>query len=81
MWNINGNLVFKIVKLKQSTAELDHGDLLSVYRSSFAQMPISRENMNVYCSDLIGMVLELNFFKKMQIDYPRWRLGVVTKIA
>ena len=40
---------------KKSTAELGHSDLLSVYKSNFAQMPISPENMNVFWSDLITM--------------------------
>ena len=31
VWNISGTLVFKIVKIKKSTAELGHSDLLSVY--------------------------------------------------
>ena len=33
------------------TAELGHSDLLSVCKSSFAQMPISEESMNAFlCS-------------------------------
>ena len=48
--------MFKIVKLKKSVAELGHSDLLSVYKSNFAQMPISQENMNVLWSDSITMV-------------------------
>ena len=46
-WNINGTLVFKIVKntkKKKKTAEIGHSDLLSVYKSNFAQKPISQEN-------------------------------------
>ena len=35
--------------------------------------------MNVFCSDLITMVLEWNYFIFMQIDYPRWLPGTVTK--
>ena len=35
--------------------------------------------MNVYCSDLITMVPKWNYFIFMQIDYPRWPPGVVTK--
>ena len=42
-------------------------------------MPISQENMNVFCSDLITMVPEWNYFRFMQIDYPRWPPGAVTK--
>ena len=42
-------------------------------------MPISRENINVFCSDLITMVPKWNHFIFMQIDYPRWPLGTVTK--
>ena len=42
-------------------------------------MPISRENINVFCSDLITMVFEWNHFIFMQIDYPRWPLRTVTK--
>ena len=42
-------------------------------------MPISRENVNVFCSDLITMVPKWNYFIFMQIDYPRWPSGTVTK--
>ena len=35
--------------------------------------------MNVYCSDLIPMVPKWNYFIFMQIDYPRWLLGTITK--
>ena len=35
--------------------------------------------MNVICSDLITMVPEWNYFIFMQIDYPRWLPGTVTK--
>ena len=35
--------------------------------------------MNVFCSDLITMVPEWNYFIFMQIDYPRWPPGTVTK--
>ena len=42
-------------------------------------MPISRENVNVFCSDLISMVPKWNYFIFMQIDYPRWPPGTVTK--
>ena len=58
-------------------------------------MPISRENaecfvtyfvftspvlhVNVFCSDLITMVPKWNYFIFMQIDYPRWPPGTVTK--
>ena len=42
-WIISRTLVFKIVKMKKKiTAELGQSDLLSIYRSSFAQMPISQ---------------------------------------
>ena len=41
-------------------------------------MPISRENVNVF-SDLISMVPKWNYFIFMQIDYPRWPPGTVTK--
>ena len=64
---------------KKSTAELGHGDLLSVYKSNFAEMPISQENMNVFWSDLITMVPESSYFIFMQIDYSRWPPGAVTK--
>ena len=41
-------MVFEIEKIKKkSTAELGHSDGLSVNKSTFAQMPISQENMNV----------------------------------
>ena len=42
-------------------------------------MPISRENVNVFCSDLITMVPKWNLFIFMQMDYPRWPPGTVTK--
>ena len=64
---------------KKSTVELGHSDLLSVYKSSFAQMPISQENMNVFWSDSITMVPEWNHFIFMQTDNPRWPPGAVTK--
>ena len=36
--------------------------------------------MNVFCSDLITMVPKWNYFIFfMQIDYPRWPPGAVTK--
>ena len=35
--------------------------------------------MNVFCSDLITMVPKWNYFILMQIDYPRWPPGAVTK--
>ena len=73
VWNISGTLVFKIVKIKKKiTAELGHSDLLSIYKSNFAQMPISQENMNVFWPDLITMIPEWNHFIFMQIDNPRW---------
>ena len=42
-------------------------------------MPISGENENVFYSDLITMVPEWNYFIFMQINYPRWPPGTVTK--
>ena len=54
--NISGTLVFNTVK--KSTVELSHGDLLSVYKSSFAKMPISNENMNLFWSDLVTLFPE-----------------------
>ena len=35
--------------------------------------------MNVFCSDLITMVAKWNYFILMQIIYPRWPPGTVTK--
>ena len=35
--------------------------------------------MNVFCTDLITMVPEWNYFIFMLIDYPRWPPGTVTK--
>ena len=35
--------------------------------------------MNVFCSDLITVVSKWNYFIFMQIDYPRWPPGAVTK--
>ena len=67
------------MKIKKKTAEEGHSDLLCVYKSNFAQMPISRENVNVFCSDLITMVPKWNYFIFMQIDYPRCPPGAVTK--
>ena len=49
------------------------------YKSNFAQTPISQENVNVFCSDLITMVPKWNYFIFMQIEYPRWPPGTVTK--
>ena len=37
--------------------------------------------MNVFCSDLITMVPKWNYFIFMQIDYPRWPPGTVTKYS
>ena len=37
--------------------------------------------MNAFCSDLITMVPEWNYFIFMQIDYPRWPPGTITKIS
>ena len=51
---------------QKTTAELDHSDLLSISKSNFAQMPISQEYMNVFWSDSITMVPELNDFIFMQ---------------
>ena len=42
-------------------------------------MPIFQENMNTFWSDSITMVPEWNHFIFMQIDYPRWSSGAVTK--
>ena len=35
--------------------------------------------MNVFCSDLIIMVSEWNYFIFMPIDFPRWPPGTVTQ--
>ena len=35
--------------------------------------------MNMFCSDLITMVPKWNYYIFMQIDYPRWPPGTVTK--
>ena len=35
--------------------------------------------MNVFCSDLITMVPKWKYFIFMQIAYPRWPPGAVTK--
>ena len=66
-------------KNKKTTAELDHSDLISVYKSSFTQMPISQENLNVFWSDSVTVVAELNNFIFMQIYYSRWPPGAITK--
>ena len=63
---------------KKSTAELSDSDLLSVYMSSFAQMPIAQENMNVFWSNSITMVPDWNHFIFMQINNPRWPPGTIT---
>ena len=81
VWNISGTLVFKIVNIKKSTAELGHSDLLSIYKSNFAPMPISQENINVFWSDSITMVPEWNHFIFMQIHNPKWPPGTVKRIA
>ena len=39
VWIISGTLVLKNVK-KKSTSELGHSDIISVYKSNFAEMPI-----------------------------------------
>ena len=36
-----GPLLSRIIKTKKLVAELGHSDILSVYESSFAEMPIS----------------------------------------
>ena len=74
-WNLD------IQNCKKKVAALGHSDLLSVYKSKFAQIPICQENMNVFWSDLITMVPEWNHFIFMQIDNPRWPPGAVTKLA
>ena len=63
---------------KKSTSEVGHSDLLSVNAPSFAQMSVSVENLNGFWSRLIRMVPGLNYFKFMQMDYPRWPQGAVT---
>ena len=40
---------------------------------------LEKKNVNVFCSDLITMVPKWNYFIFMQIDYPRWPAGTVTK--
>ena len=65
--------------MKKPTGELGHKDLLSIYKSNFAQMPLSQENMYVFWSDSITMVHEWNHFIFMQIDNPRWPPEAVTK--
>ena len=35
--------------------------------------------MNVFCSDLITMVPEWNYSIFIQIDFPRWSPGTLTK--
>ena len=71
------------MKIKKKTKKTQQNkmdsDLLCVYKSNFAQMPVSRENVNVFCSDLITMVPKWNYFIFMQIDYRRWPPGTVTK--
>ena len=44
-----------------------------------AHMPISQENLNVFCSDSITMVSVWNHFIFMPIDNPRWPPGAITK--
>ena len=72
-------LFYRNIKINKNTAELGYSDLHRVYKSSFAQMPISQENMNLFWSDWITMVPECKYFKFMQIDYPRWPPGAVTE--
>ena len=59
-----GHLYLKLYKFykKKNNAEIGHSDLLSVYKSNFVQMPISRENMKLFWFALIKMVPELNCF-------------------
>ena len=73
------NLVLKIIKLKESTAELGHSDLLSVCKSSFAQMPISQENMNVFFVRFDHNCPGMELFQILQMGYPRWPPGAITK--
>ena len=55
--NINGTLVFKFMKNKKRTQQNKVTVTYFVFTSPiFAQMPISRENVSVFCSDLITMV-------------------------
>ena len=42
------NLGLKNYKTKKIHSRLSHSDLLSGYKSNFAQMPTSQENMNVF---------------------------------
>ena len=42
-----------------ATAELGYSDLLSVYKSNLAQMPISQENMNEFWSDSIAKTFHI----------------------
>ena len=71
------------MRIKKKTQQSKVTVTYFMYKSNFAQMPISRENVNVVCSDLITMVPKWNFFMFMQIfmqiDYPRWPPGTVTK--
>ena len=73
------NLCVQNYKNKKSIAEIGQNDLLSVYKSSFPEMPISQENMNAFWSDFITVAHELIFFIFMQMGYPRWPPGAITK--
>ena len=63
------------------TAELGHSDLFSVYKSNCAQMPVSQENMNVFWSGLITMVLNGTISYLCQLTIQYGHLGPLLKIA
>ena len=50
LWNISGTIhgIENCKNKSKSTAEVGHSSLLSVYKSSFAQMPVSQENINMF---------------------------------
>ena len=64
---------------KKSTAELGHSDLLSAYKSNFAKMPVSQENMNVFWSDLITMYLNQTILYICKLTIQDGRHGPLLK--
>ena len=62
--------------------ELGHSDLLSAYKTDFAQMSLSQENAIDSGQIWSEMVLEWNYFNFVPVDYPRWPpRGPLLKIA
>ena len=68
-------------KNQKIKTELGHSDVLSVYKPSFAQMLISQENMNVFWSDLITVVLNGTISYLCKLTIQDGRQAPLLKIA